>query len=132
MLVPLIQGTLRYAYKTQESQGSWSEKGEAEGAIFAASVLPAVAACDKDAAQTIADNMKVGQNGTVDYKAVKAAFEKTYECMGVNPDHVGGLYDAATQSYYDDEDVSAGSTMMSSTVVIVASSIIGSVVSAFV
>lgn len=99
MLVPLIQGTLRYAYKTQPSE-AYSEKAEAEGVIFAASVLPVVHACDPTAARTIANNLVAGQLNTADFVAVKQAFESTYECMGINPDHVGGLYDAATGSYY--------------------------------
>merc|ERR1712032_1728390 len=101
MLVPLIQGTLRYAWKTQAGEATYSEKAEAEGVIFAAAVLPAVHACDPDAASTIADNMVAGQSNTADFGAVKSAFESTYECMGVNPDHVGGLYDAATGQYYE-------------------------------
>merc|ERR1712183_746583 len=101
MLVPLIQGTLRYAWKTQAGEVYYSEKAEAEGVIFAASVLPAVYACDPDAASTIEDSMVAGQSNTADFGAVKSAFESTYECMGVNPDHVGGLYDAATGDYYE-------------------------------
>ena len=37
MYVPLIQGTLRYAYKVDRLQGA--EKEQAEGAVFAAAVL---------------------------------------------------------------------------------------------
>lgn len=98
MLVPLIQGTLRYAWKLDNED--YSQKAEAEGAIFAAAVLPAVHACDTSAAKTISTNMVVGNQGTLDFIAVKRAFESTYECMGVNPAMVGGLYDAATGSYY--------------------------------
>merc|ERR1712032_847987 len=101
MLVPLIQGTLRYAWKTQAGEVYYSEKAEAEGVIFAASVLPAVYACDPDAAATIEESMVAGQANTADFGAVKSAFESTYECMGVNPDHVGGLYNAATGDYYE-------------------------------
>lgn len=98
MLVPLIQGTLRYAWKTENE--AYSEKAEAEGTIFALAVTPAVAACDKAAAEIIAMNMEAGQQRTADFAAVKAAFESTYQCMGVDPAMVGGLYDAATETYY--------------------------------
>ncbi len=98
MLVPLIQGTLRYAYKTDTEP--YSEKAEAEGAIFALAVAPMVAKCDAAAAQTIADNMKVGQNGSADFAQVKKAFESTYDCMGVDSEMVGGLYDSASRQYY--------------------------------
>jgi hypothetical protein len=97
MLVPLIQGSLRYAWKSENE--AYSEKTEAEGAIFSAAVLPAVYACDKTAAQIIADQVQVGNQGTVNFPAVKSAFESTYACMGVNPDHVGGLYDVASAGY---------------------------------
>jgi len=107
MLVPLIQGTLRYAWKTDNE--AYSEKAESEGTIFALACLPAVAACDAAAAKVIADNLTVNQNGSADFAAVKGAFESTYECMGVDPAAVGGLYDAATGTYYAGaEPASAG------------------------
>merc|ERR1712003_502855 len=98
MLIPLIQGTLRYAYKTDNDP--YSEKAEAEGTIFALAVNPVVYACDEAAGNLIAENMKVGQAGTADFAAVKAAFESTYDCMGVDGAMVGGLFDAATGSYF--------------------------------
>ena len=107
MLVPLIQGSLRYAWKMENED--YSEKAEAEGAIFAAAVLPVVHACDAGAAQTIADNVKVGNQGSGNFAAVKTAFESTYECMGVNGDHVGGLYDTASASYYAGAEPMGGS-----------------------
>merc|ERR1711935_1262883 len=44
MQIPLLQGTLRYAWKTDNEP--YSEKAEAEGTIFALGILPVVAACD--------------------------------------------------------------------------------------
>merc|ERR1711933_476198 len=99
MLIPLIQGTLRYAYKTAKE--ACSEKAEAEGVIFALAVVPAVHDCDPEAAQTIASNLQAGQQGTADFEAVKKAFESTYECLGIDGAMVGGLYDAATGSYFE-------------------------------
>jgi len=129
MLVPLIQGTLRYAFKTQAGE-AYSEKAEAEGVIFAASVLPAVHACDPTAAQVIADNLVAGQSNTADFVAVKAAFESTYECMGVNPEHVGGLYNAATRSY--EENAEPLNYSGSSAVVATASMVVATVVGALI
>jgi len=99
MLIPLIQGTLRYAWKTENE--SYSEKAEAEGTIFALSVVPVVAACDSRAAEIISLNLVAGQQGTANFAAVKDAFESTYDCMGVDPAMVGGLYDSATGSYME-------------------------------
>jgi len=115
MLIPLIQGALRYGWKTANE--AYSEKAEAEGAIFAAAVLPAVAACDENAAQIIADNMKVGQMGKCDIAAVKAAFESTYACMGVDPAMVGGLYDAASGGYMEGAGPMGGSSAASMSMV---------------
>jgi hypothetical protein len=98
MAVPLIQGTLRYAYIT-DKESVPGERAEAEGAVFAASVLPIVYACDEDAAETIYKNMRVGQNGTANFEQVKKAFEKNYECMGVRCQDVGGIYDSLSGGY---------------------------------
>jgi hypothetical protein len=98
MLIPLIQGTLRYAWKTDNE--AYSEKAEAEGVVFALSVVPAVAACDAEAANLISSSLQAGQAGTADFAAVKAAFEGTYECLGISGSEIGGLYDSATEAYF--------------------------------
>lgn len=99
MMVPLIQGTLRYAYimSTNEDAG---EKPEAEGATFAASILPIVYACDEDAAGIIFRNMKVGPADGVNFAEVKETFESVYGCMGIRGRDVGGLWNEATDNYF--------------------------------
>merc|ERR1711935_801545 len=99
MHIPLIQGTLRYAWKTDNEP--YSEKAEAEGTVFALAVVPAVYACDADAGNIIASNMQAGQGGTADFAAVKKAFESTYECLGIDGAEIGGLYDSATEAYFE-------------------------------
>merc|ERR1719373_1201007 len=99
MLIPLIQGTLRYAWKTDNE--AYSEKAEAEGVVFALSVVPAVAACDAEAANIIASSLQAGQQGTAEFPVIKKAFESTYECMGIDGAMIGGLYDAATGNYFE-------------------------------
>lgn len=104
MPIPLIQGTLRYAYKTDLTYNAAvgrEEKSMAEGAVFAAAVLPVLHACSADAAKTVADNMRVGATST-DFSAVKSAFESQYACMKVTCADVGGLYDTAARGYYQD------------------------------
>ena len=115
MAVPLVQGTLRYAYLTGVAGPTLGadEKSEAEGAVFAASVLPVVAACDKEAADVIFDNMQVGQNGRANFAKVKEAFESQYECMKIACADVGGLYDSTTSDYFDQAGP-CGSTSSSS------------------
>jgi hypothetical protein len=97
--VPMIQGTLRYAYFTGVQTGA-TQKSEAEGAAFAAAVLPMVHACNVDDAKTIYDNMKTGQGNSADFSAVKKAFENNYKCLGITCEDVGGLWNNADQVYF--------------------------------
>lgn len=99
MTVPLIQGTLRYAYITSTDKNA-GEKAEAEGATFAASILPIVHACDEDAADIIYKNMKTGQANGANFAQVKGAFESVYGCIGVRGSDVGGLWNEATGAYF--------------------------------
>ena len=137
MLVPLIQGTIRYAWKT-DNEG-YSEKAEAEGLVFAAAVLPVVHACDPVAARTIADNLEAGQQGTANSADVKAAFESVYECMNVNPEHVGGLYDAASADYFEGAEpmgytasVDSGAATAAATTFTAAAVAVGALTSLFI
>merc|ERR1719395_418974 len=57
MSVPLVQGSLRYAYKVAKLQGG--SKEFAEGAAFSAAILPRVHKCDAAAAKTIEDTMNM-------------------------------------------------------------------------
>lgn len=98
MAIPLIQGTIRYAYIT-DFEAPAGEKSEAEGAAFAASVLPLVNACDDVAADTIYKSMQTGQNGRADFFAVKRAFESVYQCMNIRCEDVGGLHDPVSGGY---------------------------------
>merc|ERR1711933_656645 len=62
MLVPLIQGTLRYAWKTDNE--AYSEKAEAEGVVFALSVVPVVAAYDAATGNYFEGAEPVGTGGS--------------------------------------------------------------------
>jgi hypothetical protein len=104
MSVPLVQGSLRYAYKVAKLQGG--SKEFAEGAAFSAAILPRVHNCDAAAAKTISDtmNMEIDKSAWVSadtYPAVKKAFESTYACLGITCAHVGGLILDGTD-YYED------------------------------
>ena len=98
MAIPMIQGTLRYAYKVDKLSGA--EKEKAEGAVFAAAILPRVAACNEKDAATIYDNMKVGASST-SFSAVKKAFEANYGCMNIDGGHIGGLWNDGIGNYYE-------------------------------
>merc|ERR1719359_2695766 len=89
MTVPLVQGAMRYAYRVANLQGGDKEK--AEGAVFAAAVLPLVHSCEAAAATTISNNMKINAVEPMRdaFPSVKAAFERTYGCLGISCEDVG-------------------------------------------
>jgi len=108
MTVPLVQGSLRYAYFNSVEGGMASPKNAAEGATFSAAVLPLVHNCSQTAAATISDNLKFGlfPDGNVtdptrysNFSAVKSAFEDVYACLGIECAQVGGLLNGADAPY---------------------------------
>jgi hypothetical protein len=101
MWIPLIQGTLRYAYILSTTPQT-DDKAQAEGATFAAAVLPMIASCDANDAATIFNNMRPAPlSATVDFQAVKTAFENNYGCLGISCADVGGVYDDVNEKYFD-------------------------------
>jgi uncharacterized protein (DUF305 family)/plastocyanin len=99
MAVPLVQGSLRYAYKVAKLEGGSKEK--AEGAAFSAAILPLVHACDASAAKIISDNMNIDSASPMQagFKPVKDAFESTYTCLGVTCGDIGGLILSGMEYY---------------------------------
>merc|ERR1719146_621105 len=93
MSIPLVQGSLRYAYKVAKLQGG--SKEFAEGAAFSAAILPRIHACDASAAKVISDNMNMeiseSARMSAGFSAVRTAFEKTYTCPGFSCAAIGGL-----------------------------------------
>lgn len=128
MYIPLIQGTLRYAYKVSVLNDG--EKGAAEGAVFAAAVLPRIHAANADAARTIYNNMRVGASST-DHIAVKQAFESVYSDLGINCADIGGLWNDAISAYYDgyepcsDESTTGVVTEEDTTLAVILGSVFG-------
>jgi hypothetical protein len=100
MTIPLIQGTLRYAHLLTDEPEYWEPYG-AQAAAFASSVLPLVHYCDPNSAQVIYDNLKVQNNPKVDFVAVKRALEKTYPCLKVSCQQVGGIYNPFSGGYIE-------------------------------
>ena len=102
MTVPLVQGSLRYAWKVGTSGSGQTPKNAAEGATFSAAVLPLVSYCNTASASVVSGNLKFGlfptgstATGTApNFTAVKAAFEDVYACLGITCAQVGGLTQA--------------------------------------
>jgi len=113
MYIPLIQGSLRYAYIVEKSFGG--EKEKAEGAVFTAAVLPRIHAADPSAAQIIFDNMRVGATST-SFAAVKKAYESVYSKLGIRCSKIGGLvnsngeYKEGADRCTDDDGTDDGTT----------------------
>lgn len=107
MIVPLIQGVLRYAYIIEND--GFTEKAEAEGATFAAAVLPYVASCNAEDAKTIYDNMRVGLGGGASYSTVFDAFVRQSSCMGISCSDIGGYWNEAQGAYEEGAGPCGGS-----------------------
>mmetsp|Transcript_89066 Transcript_89066/g.157660 ORF Transcript_89066/g.157660 Transcript_89066/m.157660 type:complete len:409 (-) Transcript_89066:46-1272(-) len=102
MMVPVIQGMLREAFEvdpkeTETHRGADGFIEVVEGWAFARAVLPAINACSSQAAEIITRNMDtihLGENGQHlpdGYKAVKAAVESTYLCLGISCSDVNAM-----------------------------------------
>jgi len=102
MSIPLIQGTLRYGWRV-ERESAAGDKERAEGATFAAAVLPRVYACSTKDAEIIYNmmNMNAPKSATK-FVDIKAAFERNYACMNVTCADVGGYYSTNLNEYYSD------------------------------
>merc|ERR1740138_303176 len=114
MTVPLVQGTLKYAFKAEPANANGDcaadagknamtatdscVKSWAEGWAFAAAVLPQIDQCDPAAAKTVEDALDIAATGPVagGFAAVKTAIESTYPCLGITCEHVG-KYSTTTQ-----------------------------------
>merc|ERR1739838_433589 len=103
MSIPLIQGTLRYAYKIARGDGSPKEK--AEGVAFLGAIIPRLNDCSQNDAETVKKHMwfdgdmKATNDG---FKTVKEAFERNYGCLGMTCEDIGGHVDDLTDDYYKD------------------------------
>jgi len=103
MSIPLIQGTLRYAYKIARGDGTPKEK--AEGVAFLGAILPRLHSCSHQDADIVRKHMwidgdmKASNDG---FKTVKEAFQRNYACMGIGCTDIGGHLDDLTDDYHKD------------------------------
>ena len=97
-LVPFIQGTLRYLYKTQ-TYASSKEAGELWA--FASPILPFVHKVDPAAAEKLYRRAWALDYSTDSYTDVKEALESTYNSLGAGAG-VGLVTCAAVGDMYDD------------------------------
>ena len=108
MLVPLVQGALRYLYKTRTVTGR-SAKQVGELWAFASAILPFVHDVDPNAAEMLYRRAWKLDFERDSYEAIKAALEATYAGLGAGAG-VGTITCADIGDLYDDPDtvLSAG------------------------
>merc|ERR1719387_601147 len=103
MAVPLIQGMLKYAFKSDpaNAQGSCTsgicDKEWAEGWAFAAAVLPSLDNCNPSVAELVRENLDVANDApmTDGFAQLKAQVQMTYSCLGVTCADVGAFQNSA-------------------------------------
>lgn len=92
MTIPLIQGTIRYAYQAANKDDDDRDKEHAEGWAFAAAVLPLVHNCDSGTAKMLVKNFAPNKKAMSDSpKNVVNKLSKVYKCLGFGCDDVGTL-----------------------------------------
>ena len=98
MTVPLVQATLRSAYKLGFNRAEQPAETAPEGATFAAALLPLLHYCDSSSGRTaapiVAKDLVLGAVST-DFLRVKNAIEQSYQCLGITCVEVGGLWDTS-------------------------------------
>ena len=96
MKVPLVQSILKIADHREKRDSAVtenSEKIEAEGATYAAALLPWLYQCNKNDAQILYENMRIGSSASkVRFSEVKTALERNYDCLGITCQQVGGIW----------------------------------------
>jgi hypothetical protein len=102
MKVPLLQGTIHYAYINEKQKDS-TGKQQAIGSAFAASILPFLHHCNSEDANTVWKVMVSTEHDTsVNFRSVKEALERNFNCMEVTCEELGGIFDSGTRSYFPD------------------------------
>jgi len=98
MYIPLIQGTLKYAYQTELD--NTDKKAVAKGIAFMHAVVPRVNDVDKQKAKTIYNNMNT-HAVSCSVAEVKEAFESVYSKLSITCAQVGGFKNLDTGEYYE-------------------------------
>ncbi|KAL3938264.1 MAG: hypothetical protein SGBAC_006787 [Bacillariaceae sp.] len=101
MLIPLIQGNLRYSHIIAH-EDKFYEKHGAEATLYALATLPFVHDCDPNNAEIIYQNMKSKNTANVDFTAVKQAFEASYQCLNIKCSEIGGIWEKTLGTYKAD------------------------------
>jgi len=96
--VPLIQGAMRAMYALDVS-GDYQETTQGQGAAFAAAILPLVDECNEGNANIIHNDLAPGKTLGGSFEVIKAAFERSYDCLGITCNDVGGIINLRGNGY---------------------------------
>lgn len=102
MKIPIVQSVLIYAYMRERGEHTDEEsmeKAEGKGATYLAAVLPYIHKCSSKDAAVLYEQMRVGSRfEDVHFLTVKAALERTYNCLNITCADVGGIWEGTTYS----------------------------------
>ena len=98
MTIPLIQGIIRSMYAL-DIQDNSQETIQGQAAAYAAAILPLVHDCSVGNAFVIYDDLAPGKAVGGSFEVVKAALERTYDCLGVTCEDIGGLLNLRGDGY---------------------------------
>ena len=115
MLVPLIQGTLRYLYKTDarvtggDTLSDTFKKENGELFAFSAGIQPFVYNCSVTAGNNLYER-SFNEDMSLTFAEHKASLESVYSCLGISCADIGGLCDTGSSELncpaYTDGDAS--------------------------
>lgn len=101
MLVPLIQGTLRYLYKTDstvtggDTTSDTFKKENGELFAFSAGIQPFVYNCSTTAGNNLYER-SFNEDMSLTFAEHKASLESVYSCLGISCSDIGGLCDTGS------------------------------------
>ena len=98
MLVPFVQGLLRHTYAIHNQNDS-QQVTQGEVAGFAAALLPTFNYCDQSVALIVAKDLAPGKALQSSFEVIKYNVERTYTCLRISCNDVGGLLNTAGNNY---------------------------------
>ncbi len=98
MTIPLIQGILRLTHDL-DLKNKFQESTQGQVAAYAAVILPLMHSCSAGNAVIIYDDLAPGNAVSGSFEVVKAALERSYDCLGVTCEQIGGLLNLKGDGY---------------------------------
>ncbi|GAX14654.1 hypothetical protein FisN_6Lh439 [Fistulifera solaris] len=90
MMIPLVQRILRHAYEL-DLQENQQAKTQGDAAAFMASLAPHLYSCQRSSAHMLWNDLAPGNATKASFEVLKFNLERTYDCLGIRCEDVGGL-----------------------------------------